>query len=97
LLVRVRHVEMALFLESRTVERARERMSTHTHTHTMRPRIDAVAGATGQRLHYCGQRPRKRGSAGSLRARPLTAGKKAHAVAFSGDGKRPRVTDLIKL
>ena len=63
----------------------------------MRPRIDAVAGATGQRLHYCGQRPRKRGSAGSLRARPLTAGKKAHAVAFSGDGKRPRVTDLIKL
>ena len=56
----------------------------------MRPRIDAVAGATGQRLHYCGQRPRKRGSAGSLRARPGTAGEKAHAVAFSGNGKRPR-------
>ena len=56
----------------------------------MRPRIDAVAGATGQRLHYCGQRPRKRGSAGSLRARLGTAGEKAHAVAFSGDGKRPR-------
>ena len=83
----------------RSAERVKEGMRTQphthththtTHTHTMRPRIDAVAGATGQRLHYRGQRPRKRGSACSLRARPLTAGEKAHAVAFSGDGKRPR-------